>query len=255
MITKKKVLWLVGIILLVGVASFMYYYYMAKPSGFLSEREMLIELNRYSLNSNATEIIEKVQIDDEHMFVPFKASDNSYGTSLWMWTQHEWKLVADSTSGGPEIWKIDSNDPSSYVLFWNIHPDDQISHGDFYAIRDRNYHITEGEHTYYPRIQMQTTISFEKTPYGIMKLPKEWSTVMEESAKLQQAIQPDGFSPNFFPVNQDVYFGWIPYNQSNEEVRAGKTHVGGGSSSVDLAYVRTLNKVDELEFINVEDDR
>lgn len=254
MITKKRVLLLVGIILLVGVASYMYYYYMAKPSGFLSEREMLIELNRYS-DSKATKIIEKVQIDEEHIFVPFITSDNRYGSSLWMWTKHKWDLVADSTTGGPEVWKIDSNNPGSYVVFWNIHPEDKISYGDFYAIRERNYHITEGEHKYIPRIQLKTKISFDDTPYGMMKLPKEWITVLEESAKLQQATQSDNSFPDFFPVNQDVSFGWIPYNQSNEEVRAEKTYVGGGSSSVDLAYVRTLNKVDELEFINVEDDR
>ncbi|WP_449538809.1 hypothetical protein [Ferdinandcohnia sp. Marseille-Q9671] len=246
----KKVV--IGTLVFIGIAISVYYFYLAKPSSFLPSEKVLAELNRYSYDSTVTEVLDVIEIDERRVYVPFITDKNKYGTSLWMWEKHKWELVAESDTGAPKVWKIDTKDPNSYQVFWNIHPEDQISHGEFYFLKDRNYHITANEHTYFPRIQLKSIINFKEKPYGMMKLPKDWRTVMGASIKVEKDRQPDSFFPDFFPVLQDMYFGWIPYNQKHERQDADATMGGGGSATgIDLHYVMYLNE-EELEYLDVE---
>lgn len=44
-------------------------------------------------------------------------------------------------------------------------------------IRDRGFCITDDTiETYYPRVQLHQTVSFEEEAYGVLKIPKEWAT-------------------------------------------------------------------------------
>ncbi|MEH7239333.1 hypothetical protein [Bacillus sp. JJ1562] len=183
MTRKRKIRLFVVIALALSVVAIVYYFYLAKPSGFLSSEEILADLNRYSPDSEATEILETLEIDDRHVYVPFITEDNKYGTGLWMWEKHKWELVAESDNGAPKMLKVESKDPGSYRVFWNIHPDDHLSYGELYYIRDRNYRISEGIDNYYPRLQMKTILDFEEKPYGIIELPNEWQKVMETTIR------------------------------------------------------------------------
>ncbi|MEH7225157.1 hypothetical protein V7112_15215 [Bacillus sp. JJ1566] len=253
MTRKRKVQLIVGIALTLCAVAFVFYFYLAKPSSFLSSEEILAELNKYSPDPEATEILETLEIDDRHVYVPFITKDNKYGTSLWIWEKHKWELVAESDNGAPKLLKVDSKDPSSYRVFWNIHPDDHLSYGELYYIRNRNYHRIEGIDNYYPRLQMKTILDFEEKPYGIIELPNEWQKVMETTIRVEEARQPDSFFNDYFPVLHDVYLGWLPYNKEHERQDANKSHNGGGSwSGIDLQPVMYLDE-EQLEYINMEE--
>ena len=254
MTRKRKVQLMALIALVLSMIPLIYYFFLAKPSSFLSSEEILARLNTYSPDSEATEILEIIEIDNQHVYVPFISKDNKYGTRLWMWEKHKWELVAESDNGAPKMLKVNSSDPSSYKVFWNIHPDDHLSYGELYYIRDRNYRITEGIDYYYPRLQMKTTLDFEETPYGMMDFPDEWQKVIEASIKMEEARQPDPFFNQFSPVYHEVNLGWLPYNKEHERQDAHNSHNGGGGSwgGIDFQPVMYLNE-EQLEYFNIKE--
>ena len=130
---------------------------------------------------------------------------------------------------------------------WNIHPDDQLSSIHFYLIRDRGYHVTEGEENYYPRVQMGKKVSLQEKSYGLMKLPDEWVTVMNSFIKIESAKQANVFF-NDFPSEQYMSFGWIPYDQAIRTFPERSVNGNGYSNgNVDMEHVMILDKGD-IEF-------
>lgn len=238
---------IIGLIGLIVLLFLIYYFYLAKPTTFT-------KTDTFKRYSEVNEVLDVIEIDERRVFVPIVTNENEYGMSLWLWKNHKWNKEMDSTVGGPRVIKLKSTDPSSYKVFWNIHPSDQISYGEFYLLRDRNYHITEGIDNYYPGLQMKTILDFEEKPYGIMDFPKEWQSVIEASIKVEEAKQPDTIFQNMFPVIQDVYFGWIPYNKENTRQDSRATMVGGASwsGSVDLQHVGEIEE-EELEYFKMEE--
>lgn len=241
---RRMVLSLIGLAALLFV---IYYFFLAKPTEFA-------KTDTYKRYSEVTEILDVIEIDENHVFVPVVTEENKYGMSLWVWKNHKWQMEFESSTGSPSVLKLTNSDPSSYKVFWNIHPGDQVSYGEFYLLRKRNYQISEGVHNYYPRLQMKTILDFERTPFGETDLPKEWQDVMEASIKLEEAKQPDPIFTNMFPVMQDVYFGWIPYNNEHVRQHASATNVGGASwgGGVDIQHVVDMPE-EELEYYKVED--
>jgi len=241
---RRTILSLLGLVALLFV---IYYFYLARPTNFATT-------DTYKRYSEVTEILDVIEIDKRHVFVPMVTEENKYGMSLWVWKNHKWNMEFDSTVGGPRIIKLKNNDPSSYQVFWNIHPDDQVSYGELYLLKKRNYHITEGIHNYYPGLQLKTILDFEGTPFGVTELPNEWQKVMEASIKLEEARQPDPIFESMFPVMQDVYFGWISYNSDHVRQQADATNVGGASwgGGVDIQHVVDIPE-EELEYYKVED--
>lgn len=247
MTRKRKIKRIIGFFFTISIVVYVYYFHLANPSSFLTSEEILSDLNRHSYDLKANEVLEMIEIDTRHMYVPFMTKDNKYGMGLWKWEKHKWTLIAESDNGAPQVLKIKPDDPSSYKIYWNIHPDDDISYGELYFIRDRNYHMTEGNDNYFPRIQMKTIINFEDIPYGVLDLPSEWQEVMQVLVKIEEAKEPVPFNNGFFPVLHDIYFGWISYNNEHERQRPDKTHRGRGSSSgIELQHVMYLNE-EQLE--------
>ncbi|MFS0820482.1 hypothetical protein [Bacillus sp. 1P02SD] len=241
---RKMIIGLIGLVVLLFL---IYYFYLAKPTTFT-------KTDTFKRYSEVNEVLDVIEIDERRVFVPIVTNENKYGMTLWLWKNHKWNKEFDSTVGGPRVIKLKSTDPSSYRVFWNIHPSDQISYGEFYLLRDRNYLITEGIDNYYPRLQMKTILDFKENPYGIIDLPKEWQSVIEASLKVEEAKQPDSIFQNMFPVIQDVYFGWIPYNNENKRQDSRATMVGGGSwgGSVDLQHVGEIQEED-LEYFKIKE--
>ena len=143
------------------------------------------------------------------------------------------------------VWKINKKDPSSFHLVWNIHPEDQLSSINFYFIRDRGYHGAEGIENYYPRVQMEKKVSLQEKSYGVLQLPDEWVTFMNSFIKVESAKQPNLFF-NDFPPEQYMFFGWIPYEQTDKESFPEGSVNGSGFSNgnVDIEHVMILNEVD-----------
>ncbi|WP_099353949.1 hypothetical protein [Fredinandcohnia onubensis] len=241
---RRKILSLIGLAALLFV---IYYFYLAKPTDFA-------KTDTYKRYSEVYEVLDIIELDERRIFVPVVTEENKYGMSLWVWKNHKWHMEFESTSGGPRVIKLKNNDPGSYKVFWNIHPDDQVSYGEFYLLRKRNYHITEGIDHYYPQLQMKTILDFKEAPYGMTDLPKEWQKAMEASIKLEEAKRPEPIFENMFPVMQDVYFGWIPYNHEHVRQHARATHVGGASwgGGVDIQHVGDIHE-EELEYFKIEE--
>ena len=149
--------------------------------------------------------------------------------SYWVRNKFGWKLLRMDTRGEPNVWKLKANDPSTHYLLWNIDPKDQLSHIDYYLIRDRNYHITDKLQVYTPRVQLKTTVSMEKQSYGVLQLSEDWVNIWSENLSLP-------------------YIGWIPYNVPGQSTFPGNSVNGGGytQGDIDLDFVRILNEV-ELE--------
>ncbi|WP_077620571.1 hypothetical protein [Bacillus sinesaloumensis] len=243
---KRKLI--VGIVLLVASSALIYYFNLAKPSHFLSKEELLA---KFPDDLQVSEILDIIELDERHVYVPIKTNEYKYGMSLWIWSNHKWQLGFESTTGGPKVVKLDNHDPSSYRVLWNIHPDDEISYGELFLIRNRNFRVTEGIHHYYPRLQMSTILELAEAPYGMTELPKEWQAVMESLIQVEEARQPDPFWGSMFPVMQDVQFSWIPYNNEQVRVQAHATMEGGGSwgGGIELLHVGEVIE-EELEYID-----
>ncbi|WP_442598111.1 hypothetical protein [Neobacillus sp. D3-1R] len=243
---KKRLLFLiaVGIFLLFIV----YWFYFSKPTPLPSNEQIVEEINSVFPEAAANFIQDTITVEERYVLVPYISNKGEYGLSYWAWKKHNWIVESIDTRGEPKVWKIDRNDPSSFHLVWNIHPKDHLGSIDFYLIRDRGYHITNGNEYYYPRIQMEKKVSFQEKSYGLMQLPEDWVTFIKTSAKVESAKQPNFLSHNFFP-DQNMFFGWIPYDQTNKEVfPEGSVNSNSYSNgNLTFEYVMILNKK-ELEF-------
>jgi hypothetical protein len=218
----------------------------SKPNPFPKNEQLIEGINSFFPEATASVIQDTVHVDERHKVVPFVSKQNNYGVSYWVWKKHKWKVVSIDTKGEPRIWKIDSKDPSTFHLVWNINPDNQINHMSFYLIRDRNYHVTEGVESYIPRVQMKEKAILKRS-YGVSPLPVEWVTLLNAMNELDSANNPGLFFGDYIVTN--MYFGWIPFDSNHKErfpeASVNSNNYGDGSEEID--YVPILDKK-ELEF-------
>ncbi|MGG1662486.1 hypothetical protein [Brevibacillus sp. NRS-1366] len=241
--TKKK-LWSLGIFIIL-LSIIVYWFYFSMPTSFPTNEQLVEEMNSIFPEATASIIQDTIPVDERHVLVPFISKKDDYGLSYWVWKNHKWKVASIDTKGEPMLWKFNINDPSSLYLVWNIHPKDQLSSIHFYLIRDRGYRITEGIEHYDPRVQMEKRVFAQEKSYGLMQLSDDWVTFMNAYIKVESAKQPNLFINNFSP-KQDMFFGWIPYDQTNKETFP-ESSVNGtrySDGEVNLEYVMILDKGD-----------
>ncbi|MEH7115636.1 hypothetical protein V7124_25235 [Neobacillus niacini] len=215
--TKKKTWALAGLGVLGLLASFMiFWFYFAKPVSFLTNGQLVKEINRTFPEASASVIQDSISVDERHVVVPFISNEDHYGLSYWVWKRHKWTVETIDTKGEPKIWKINRKDPSSFHLVWNIHPQDQVSFIAYYLIRDRGYQITEGIENYIPRVQMEKKVSLQEKSYGVMELSDEWQWLMNAVIEVELKQKPNLFFDPFTP-ERNLFLGWIPYDQSDKE--------------------------------------
>lgn len=233
--TQKKIWFVVLFIFLLSIIGFWFYFSM--PTPFPTNQQLIEEMNRIFPKATASIIQDTIPIDERHVLVPFISKKDDYGLSYWVWKNHKWQVASIDTKGEPMLWKLNRNDPSSFYFVWNIDPKDQLSSIHFYLIRNRGYRIAEGIERYYPRVQMEKRVPIQEKSYGSMQLSDEWITFMNAYIKVVSAKQ--------FP-EQNMFFGWIPYDQTNKETFPGSS-VNGTSyvnGKVDLEHVMIVGKRD-----------
>jgi hypothetical protein len=241
----KKIMIFVGLGILILISSIIYWFYFAKPTAFPSNDQLLKEINHSLPEASADVIQDIVYVDDRHVVVPFISKEKGYGLSYWVWQKHKWTAASITSDGEPVVWKLEKNDPSTYHLVWNFHPNDEISYLKFYLKRDRGYQISNGIENYFPGVQIEQKVSLQGNSYGVLQLPEEWISFIDPLINLESAKQPNSF--DFF-VDNYLYFGWVPYDKTDLVVRpnwGGSAHSFGFSGgSVDIDFVRFL---DEME--------
>ncbi|QRG66202.1 hypothetical protein [Brevibacillus choshinensis] len=235
--TKKK-LWSLGFFMILP-SIILYWFYFSKPTSFPTNEQLVEEMNRNFPEATASVIQETIPVGERNVLVPFISKRGDYGLSYWVWKNHKWKVASIDTKGEPRLWKIHKNDPSSFYFVWNIHPKDQLSSIHFYMIRDRGYRITKGVEHYEPRVQMEKRVSLQEKSYGWMQLSHDWVAIMNAYRKAESAKLPE----------QDLFFGWIPYDQMNKETfpESSVNGTGYSNSEVDLEHVMIVNRGD-IEF-------
>lgn len=243
---KKKNMWLLiafGIVLLTTFLVYWFLFWPPKP--FPSNEQIVQEINRTYEEAEAKVIQDTLFVDTHHVVVPYISANEDYGLSYWRWRNHKWQVISIDTKGEPKVWKVKGNDPTSFAIVWNAHPDDQVQAIQFFLLRNRNYVMTNGVEHYSPRIQMEKEISLREKSYGILHLPKDWALVLNSILIENRGGQSSLFFNDFYPL-QNAYFGWIPYDQSGKEAFPEQT-VNGNSymvDDIDQEHVMILNTVD-----------
>mgnify|MGYP001436827952 CR=1 FL=1 len=212
--TKRKIVIFVALAALLIILFLIYWFYFSKPESFLSEEQVVDQINDTFAQAEAVRIQDTVDLDEEHVFVPFVTNSDEYGVSYWEWNYRKWGPVYISTSGEPMLWKIKPEKPSTYHILWNINPKDELSYFKYHLVRDRSYHIVDERHTYTPRIQIEHEIPVEENTYGVFNILEGWQSLYGETATLLNDQTPN---LNIFESNLGTYFGWTPYNQFDEQ--------------------------------------
>lgn len=210
---KKLIIWSIPIIVLLSLF-IIYKFYFSKPSDFLTNEQIVEEINSVYPEATAQTVQDKLSLDDCHMLVPFISSNGTYSLSHWVWKHGQWKVAVISSKGYPRVWKIDENDPSTFFFVWNMHPTDNVAAIDFYLLKDRGYRISDDIHQYDPKVQMKTTVSLEEKSYGVMQIPADWVAFMDEYKGVQQ---PNSFFSQFYN-DPSIYFGWLSTDEKGNEI-------------------------------------
>jgi hypothetical protein len=228
-----------GVLIILGVI--IYWYFPRTPVAFPSDKELIVNINHTQSTVRVEEILDKIKMDKEHFFVPFISTTGDYGTSYWEWQNTKWKVLNIDNSGEPKVWKIDSNDPSTFRLVWNLHEDDKVDHMKFFLYRERNFHITNGVEYYYPKLQMEKRIETTSISYGSIKLPNDWLSVIESLIKMDSSASHDLLGD--FDLNRYMYFAWKPYDKSGIEARLEGTINGYSffNDDIELDLVRLMD--------------
>lgn len=237
----------VGIGIVFLLTSLLYWFYFSPPAHFPSHSHLVKEMNNVYPEASANIIQDTIQADERHVVVPFISKTKQHGLSYWVWKNHKWRVLRIETKGGPKIWKIRQGDPSSFFFVWNIHPEDRLDSIQFYLIRDRGFQVTDGNELYYSRVQLEKSIQFESTNYGVMQMPAEWAEVMNADLKVGTVHAPHlPFSD--FSASHSFQFGWIAKDDGGQEVFP-ENSVNGSSyhlGNINTDYVSILN-TEELE--------
>jgi hypothetical protein len=188
-----------GLSILVIAFIVIYWFYLSKPTAFYSEARIKKIISHTYKGENAKEIQDIIFIDQKHVFVPYISTEKGYGVSFWKWQHHKWKIVnIIDKAGTPRIWKIKPSDPSSYVMFWNYSPVDQVNEIKFCLNRERNYMMSNENVYYLPEIFLEQRVSLHKKTYGFLKYPSDWIKIQ----KLEAAAGP---KENIFFLQEHGY--------------------------------------------------
>ena len=242
-----KNIWVLGVLgIFVITLAAVYWLFPSKPDPFPVKKQLIRGINGVYPEAEASVIQNTLLMDEHHVLVPFISKKNDYGLSYWVWKNHKWRMVSVDTKGEPRVWEINRKDPSTFRFVWNIDPNDHQSYMKFYFIRDRNFLVTDGEQTYYPRIQMEKKVFFTEKSYGAIKPPKHWTQVMNELRKIQSQKQ-NGISL-FNDSNYEQYFGWASFNMQAKEMFPQGSMSGDGYSNgdEDISFIRFIDHT-ELE--------
>ncbi|WP_088042400.1 hypothetical protein [Bacillus sp. EAC] len=197
MLTNKKIIISLLFTILLAL-SLIYWFYLAKPKPFYSERTLKHIINESTEMAFAKEIQDIIYIDQKHVYVPIISKRNEYGVSFWKWEHHKWKVVSISNKGGmPTLWKINPHDPASYAMFWNYSPDDHVYEIKIRFLRSRGFQVSDNINYYTPKIQMEKRVSLKNKTYGYFKYPQNWVEIQ----KLEQKIE----SSNKSILDDDAY--------------------------------------------------
>ncbi|MDN3019861.1 hypothetical protein PH210_27280 [Paenibacillus sp. BSR1-1] len=245
MLNKRFVLiGLVGVFIILTAAAWFYWVNFSKPASFPANEQLIERMNKVFPTAAVKSIQDHVQVDERHVFVPFVSEEGRYGVSYWEWKKNKWKLLHIDNAGVPRLWKINSNDPSTFYIVWNSHPDDKVSYMKLYFIRDRGFQGHDGIETYIPKIQLEKKVTLTDKSYGVLPMPADWSAIMKS---LQQAGNPnisDRLFDSVFPNINNLHFGFIPFDQSNQEAVI-MNSVNGSSftnGDINLDYISILSK-------------
>ncbi|PKR76739.1 hypothetical protein CEY16_13040 [Halalkalibacillus sediminis] len=245
--TKKRVS-IVVIITFILISLFLvYWFYFSKPTALPADDELAKQMNEIFPEANVETIQETIQLDQDHVYVPFISSKDTYGASYWVWERRKWRPVYIDTVGEPIIWMIDGKKPSSSFIVWNLHPDDQISHANFALVRERGFHISNNEHNYTPRIQMENEVSLKEESYGALELPEDWQAFLNQENKRASLQKSHINTTSIFP-DIGLYIGWTPYNEK-DEISFPESSVNGHgfyNGDIETDFVRFINE-SELE--------
>ncbi|WP_430508083.1 hypothetical protein [Rossellomorea marisflavi] len=203
----KNVKRMIVIVLAVSLIAFGFvYWFKLAPAGPLPDDKAAAKEINGLLNKMGTDeglqvesILETVQADDRHAFIPFETDAGVRGFSLWVWKDHQWKASSATTDGDPVIWKVRPGDPSSYRVVWSLDPAEKVDRLVFYLIQKRSFQ----NEAYQPRIQMERELPFAEHAYGSIKVPEEWRTIIRAEVDESEAR---------------VEFGWRSLDSSGEDV-------------------------------------
>lgn len=196
---KKWLLLPLIIISVIGI----YFYFLKPPTAFLTEQQLIDEMNDYDSGFIAEKIIEKIEVDSHHYYVPFIVDTNEPGMSFWKWSKGKWQLVKFMINNDPIQWQLDKKDQSTNYIVWHVPL--RTSAIKLYGIRERNLHwSSNGGHYYIPRIQLSHEIANSNT-YGIEKLPQHWGVLMNDITGEQMPTIFDWMSPmqNTMTIHMD----------------------------------------------------
>lgn len=238
---KKALIVIVAAVLLVLVYS---HYF---PRSFPSDESAIGIMNKRFSEVNASRVLDTLQLDDRHMFVPYVSSEDKYGLSYWVWNNFKWKVLLIRSTGEPELWKINEKDPSTHYMVWNINPKDQLSRIDFYLMRNRGYSISQGQKSniYTPGIQKHSSVSLEGKSYGALQPPAEWEKILQDDLHLMNNKQSYSIFDSL-QTNSSMRIGFITYNQQGESSFPTQS-VNGGSFSGGNVPTRFINFINDNE--------
>lgn len=226
---SKRLLFIIGVLSFCITAG-VYWYYLSEPSTLPKQEELKNRINRVHPDTEVVSIQDTILLDSRHLYVPFISKNNDYGSSFWVWKKRMWELEAINDVGQPILWKIDSKDPSSYRIVWNIHPEDQFHAAEFYLSRDRGYEITNGIEFYYPKVQLIKEFTLSEKSYGIKKLPKNWASIIQSTNNIHN---PDRMSIlDGYNAEHSLLLAWKPvFDKKNGDDIFSKRSISGGGFS------------------------
>ena len=243
---RKKVLL---VIVLLASAAAVYLFYYISPGPFPDHDTLLKGINEYT-NVDAFTIQDIIKIDARHAFVPFISENGLHGFSCWVWDTYRWRPARVSSWGRPEVWKLKENDPSTYYVVWNLHPQEELTELKFYLLRDRGGHQSGGSEVYEPRVQLEASLSFAGNTYQVMPFETTWVNYLEQFLKVKSKMQsPNGYT--LFPVQSGVCYGWMAVDAAGNSQQLEHTRQGDtlrSDNAIEIGYMTHLMNKD-LEFI------
>lgn len=241
---KSKLLLLSILILIIVACSITYWLFFSPPGEFPSKEKVFEAMMETFPEANIKELQETIYLDAKHVFVPFITNDEGYGSSLWEWRRNEWEFVSIDTGSTPRMWTIDPENPSSYFIVWNFHPDNQLKKLTFYLIKNRGFSVSEGKEIYQPGVEINFEASLEgKTSYGYSEIPKEWGDYIRADRGLMEKFYPITMFTDLFQPPK-YYFGWRAMTMDGSEDYApfSKTSNGFGTGDNFIEPMRYIDK-------------
>ncbi len=232
---------------MIVAAAVVYWFYFASPDPFPEETRLLEKMNETFPAGHAAEIQAVLPLDDSHVYVPFVSGGDRYGSSYWEWKLHDWKPVRIDTTGEPQIWTPNLEDPSSAYAVWNFHPEDEISKAAFYLLRDSSYIITPQSEIFVPKVQLKTAADVSGQSYCIKELPESWNLFLEPVKEIEEKRNPNTYF-GFGFSEPTMRTGTILFDSEGKQTFPERSVNGKGYSNgeVILEYMHFLNKKELL---------